>query len=520
MTCSALSRCLIVKRLLLYGTLFLPICYILSLALAYTNTEEDEDKYFVYATTESDDDTEQDLDEGEEIILKPILKNNSGLKVEEVTDGLDFPASMAFLGPDDILVLEKNEGTVRRIMNGVLLERPLLNVDVATDGERGMLGIAIAQDSAIEGNNNNNNNNGHITYVFLYYTESADEDSDEGDEDIHNRIYRYELDENNQELVDPKLLLDLPATPGPTHNGGKIVIGPDDNLYVTTGDVGEHDASNPSNIINVQDGPDPDGRAGILRVTQDGNIVKGIDEGGSNESYESGILGNEYPIDLYYAYGIRNSFGMDFDPLTGKLWDVETGRNFGEEINLVEPGFNSGWMKAQGIWELDEMLRAKGIASPNDDSFMSQLVDFNGRGQYSSPEFTWGKMPVTTSGMAFFHSDRLGKQYEHDLFVGEFVGGMIFDFNLNEDRTQLSFDDKGSLEDKVANGAEELEEVIFGYGFGGITDIKIGPYDGYLYVLSLDRGGDECKPQYPDRACIPYSSTVEGHIFRIIPAAT
>src|SRR5215208_4410052 len=443
------------------------------------NTEEVEDKYFVYATAESDDDTTQDLNEEEEVILKPILKNNSGLKVEEVTDGLDFPTSMAFLGPYDILVMEKNEGTVRRIINGVMLERPLLNVDVASEGERGMLGIAIAReekDSAIE--------------------------------------------ENNKELVDPKLLLDLPATPWRTHNGGKIVIGPDDNVYLTIGDAGDHDASNPSNIINVQDGPDPDGRAGILRVTQDGNVVEGIEREGEEDSEDSNILGNEYPVNLYYAYGIWNSFGMDFDPITGKLWDVETGRNFGEEINLVEPGFNSGWMKAQGIWELDEMLRAKGIASPNDDSFMSQLVDFNGRGQYSSPEFTWGKMPVTTSGMAFFHSDRLGKQYEHDLFVGEFVGGMIFDFNLNEDRTQLSFDNKGLLEDKVADGAEELEEVIFGYGFGGITDIKIGPYDGYLYVLSLDRGGDECKPQYPDRACIPYSSKVEGHIFRVIPAAT
>lgn len=177
-------------------------------------------------------------------------------------------------------------------------------------------------------------------------------------------------------------------------------------------------------------------------------------------------------------------------------------------------------MKAQGIWKLDEMLRPTEPASPNDDSFISQIVDFNGRGQYSSPEFTWGRMPITTSGMAFFHSDRLGKQYEHDLFVGDFVNGIIFDFNLNEDRTELSFDDKGPLEDKAANSAEELEEVIFGYGFGGITDIKIGPYDGYLYVLSLDRGGDECKPQYPDRACIPYSSTVEGHIFRIVPSLT
>lgn len=122
--------------------------------------------------------------------------------------------------------------------------------------------------------------------------------------------------------------------------------------------------------------------------------------------------------------------------------------------------------------------------------------------------------------MAFFHSYKLGKQYENNLFVGDFVNGIIFNFNLNEDRTQLYFNRGGPLEDKVVDKVEELDEVIFGLGFGGITDIKIGPYDGYLYVLSLDRGGDECKPSHPGRACIPYSSTVEGHIFRIIPAAT
>jgi hypothetical protein len=83
---------------------------------------------------------------------------------------------------------------------------------------------------------------------------------------------------------------------------------------------------------------------------------------------------------------------------------------------------------------------------------------------------------------------------------------------------QLSFDNNGPLKDKLADKPQELEDIIFGHGFGGITDIKIGPYDGYIYVLSLDRGGDECKPQYPNRSCIPYSSTVEGHIFRIIAA--
>jgi glucose/arabinose dehydrogenase len=430
---------------------------------------------------------------------------------------------MAFLGPDDILILEKNDGTVRRILNGVLLEEPLLNVNVANEGERGMLGIAIAEkERSIEEDDNGNN---HVTYVFLYYTESIGQnnDNDVNDEVIRNRLYRYELDQDKQDLVNPRLLLDLPATPGPTHNGGKVAIGPDNNVYITVGDVGDHDSSNPSTIINVEGGPEPDGRAGILRVTQDGEAVQmangqGIE--GEEEDGSGSILGDEYPLNLYYAYGIRNSFGMDFDPVTGKLWDVETGRNLGEEVNLVEPGFNSGWMKAQGIWELNRMLQARGIALPDGESFISQLVDFDGRGKYSSPEFTWGKMPIATSGAAFFHSDRLGKQYENDLFVGEFVNGIIFDFDLGEDRTQLSFDNNRPLKDKVADNAQELEGIIFGHGFGGITDIKIGPYDGYMYVLSLDRGGDECKTQYPNRSCIPYSSTEEGHIFRIVPVAT
>jgi aldose sugar dehydrogenase len=511
----------IVKRFLMQGTVVL--CIILStycmLALSYTNPNIEE-RYFVHATA-SDNGDAQNPDE-DEVILNPIIKNNPSLKVEEVLDGLDFPTSMAFLGPDDILVLEKNDGTVRRILNGVLLEEPLLNVNVANEGERGMLGIAIAEkETSVEEDDNGNN---HVTYVFLYYTESTgrNNDNDVNDEVIRNRLYRYELDQDKQDLVNPRLLLDLPATPGPTHNGGKVAIGPDNNVYITVGDVGDHDSSNPSTIINVEGGPEPDGRAGILRVTQDGEAVQmangqGIE--GEEEDGSGSILGDEYPLNLYYAYGIRNSFGMDFDPVTGKLWDVETGRNLGEEVNLVEPGFNSGWMKAQGIWELNRMLQARGIALPDGESFISQLVDFDGRGKYSSPEFTWGKMPIATSGAAFFHSDRLGKQYENDLFVGEFVNGIIFDFDLSEDRTQLSFDNNGPLKDKVADNAQELEGIIFGHGFGGITDIKIGSYDGYMYVLSLDRGGDECKPQYPNRSCIPYSSTEEGHIFRIVPAA-
>jgi glucose/arabinose dehydrogenase len=255
---------LVGKRFLTQGTVLLSIYCIL--ALIYTNTEGEE-KYFVYATVSVSQNPDED-----EVILNPIIKNNPSLKVEEVSDGLDFPTSMAFLGPEDILVLEKNDGTVRRVLNGVMLEEPLLNVDVANGGERDMLGIAIAEkETPIEEDGTENN---HIIYVFLYYTESTGQDNDDDGETLGNRLYRYELDRDKQELVNPRLLLDLPATPGPTHNGGKVAIGPDNNVYLSVGDIGEHDISDPSTIINIDGGPEPDGRAGILRVTQDGEAVQ------------------------------------------------------------------------------------------------------------------------------------------------------------------------------------------------------------------------------------------------------
>jgi aldose sugar dehydrogenase len=415
----------------------------------------------------------------------PIINNGTNLKLQVVFSGINFPTSMAFLGPNDILVLEKNNGTVNRIVNGTMLKKPLLDVNVANKSERGMLGIAISQ----------KHEKNKPTYVFLYYTESKTKDGDDSGikhiPPLGNRLYRYELADNNTKLVNPKLLLDLPATPGPFHNGGRIIIGPDNNVYLSVGDVKGHI----SKVRNFRNGTEPDGTGGILRITQDGKSVKGI-------------IGNEYPLNLYYAYGIRNSFGIDFDPVTKTLWDTENGESFGDEINLVKPGFNSGWTKVQGFWKMSKNGSAENITSHPDD-----LVQFGGKGKYSSPKFVWERT-VGPTAIKFIDSEKLGKKYENGLLVGEFHHGNLYYFNMTKDRKNLSL--KLPLADKLANSAKELKGVILGKGFGGITDLQVGP-DGYLYVLSLYQGGANCRLKDEKSDCIAYRTPVPGTIFRIVP---
>ena len=282
--------------------------------------------------------------------------NDPKFEPELIYRGIRYGTNMAVLSPDDILVLERFEGTVQRIVNGSKLTEPLLDVNVSS--QDGMLGIAVP--SQQDGTPESPSGRHSPKDVFLYYTESQDEDGGEG---IGNRLYKYQLVDNK--LKNPKLLLDLPSSPGRMHHGGEILIGPDDNIYLVIGEVGATGKIN-SKAINAKNGLDPDGRAGILRVTQDGQIVNG-----------KGILGDERPLEMYYAYGIRNSFGMDFDPVTGNLWDTENGPATGDEINLVEPGFNSGWEPVQGMMRNDEDINL--------------LENFGGKGNYSDPELVLGK---------------------------------------------------------------------------------------------------------------------------------
>ncbi|HYZ60782.1 MAG TPA: PQQ-dependent sugar dehydrogenase, partial [Nitrososphaeraceae archaeon] len=169
---------------------------------------------------------------------------------------------------------------------------------------------------------------------------------------------------------------------------------------------------------------------------------------------------------------IRNSFGMDFDPITGNLWDTENGGLY-DEINLVFPGFNSGWDKVTGKADSKQTFDAE------DD-----LVDFDGMGEYSNPEFSWQGGTVPTA-ILFFHSNKLGSDFENDIFIGTATGN-LHHFDLQDGRNELALE--GDLEDEVADDFEEGQSTIVASELGIITDLDVGP-DGYLYGTSFDRNG-------------------------------
>jgi glucose/arabinose dehydrogenase len=163
---------------------------------------------------------------------------------------------------------------------------------------------------------------------------------------------------------------------------------------------------------------------------------------------------------------------MDFDPLSGVLWDTENGPADYDEINIVRPGFNSGWERVMGPIERTNV-------DPSD------LVQFDGS-HYSDPVLSW-RDSVAPTDIEFLNSTLLGERYAYNLFVGDFNNGNLYFFKVNKSRDGIEFDHAkdGGLLDLVVDNRDELQTVTFGSGFGGITDIETGQ-DGYLYILSLD----------------------------------
>src|SRR6266508_1355390 len=129
-------------------------------------------------------------------------------------------------------------------------------------------------------------------------------------------------------------------------------------------------------------------------------------------------------IHKVFSYGLRNSFGFDFDPRSGNLWLEQNGDDTFTELNLVEPGMNGGWIQ---------------VMRPS--------------AHYSDPEFSW-KFEVAPAGIGFMNGRGIGPQYDGDLFVGAarttLQGGPLFRFDLTGNRRKIAVDDP-RLEDRVAD---------------------------------------------------------------------
>jgi glucose/arabinose dehydrogenase len=225
-------------------------------------------------------------------------------------------------------------------------------------------------------------------------------------------------------------------------------------LYAVIGDTNAGGGM----LDNEIGGREPDGKSVVLRV--DRNTGKAAQ-------------GNPFGAEMarYYAYGIRNSFGMDFDPVTGRLWMTENGPDRYDEVNLVEPGLNSGWHKVYGPMSRSNVTE-------------SDLVMFEGA-HYSDPAFSWNHT-VGVTDIEFFDSDKLGERYENNAFVGDVNNGNLYLFQMNEERDGFAL--QGELADGVADpvGDEpfDLSPLTVAKFDGRITDIETGP-DGYLYVLTF-----------------------------------
>ena len=434
--------------------------------------------------------------------------------IEKFVDGFEWPTTMEFVG-EDILILEKTNGKVIRIHeNGLRYADVVLDVGVGFAGEAGMLGI--------ESTDN---------HFYLYYTKSCNADEweeEHGDEvygqsgqlqlrgqfsefgssscpiddtdkhttaDTKNSLYQYDWD--GQKLTNPVLLKELPSINN-DHHGGIIAANGDDAIYFVIGDQNDRTYTTGRSLYGFSEDIE-------TKPTNDfilASILK--------------INNNEKTVEIF-ATGVRNSFGLAIDPVTGNLWDTENGENDFDEINLVYKGFNSGWSKVMGpnrepFQNVDPSdiptdflcttaCSTKGVSSPFPSLALSS-EEFT----YSDPEFSW-EVPVGVTAIAFPDNNKFGK-YSDWLFVGDFNNGRIYKFQLNEDRTgfvfssphlsdlvldkyQRDFESEGikchACDELPHNDDDDPSEILFAEGIaGGVVDIEFHGSD--MYVVSIFDG--------------------------------
>jgi len=370
-----------------------------------------------------------------------------------------------------LLVLEKFTGNVRVFLRNPdgsarALKAPALQLPVNFKSERGLLGIAVHPSFSQNG------------FVYLCYTRSNRQGPD-GRSDVTKGqvVERYVLNVSRApdaeisevRLEEPREILALPYEPrdsnGPNSCGGKILFGPDGKLYGVYGDQNRHGLETNEAGGRVAAGF-------IFRLNDDGRAPADNPWASHKDPW----------VRKYFAVGVRNSFGLAFDPKSKRLWETENGDTLWDELNIVPAGFNSGSNYVMGPLS-DATNQGKKRAEVPADRLLGS--------KYGDPVFSWYRCRGLTC-LAFLATDAYGAENRETLLVAEVNGMWVMQFRLNADRDRVKVDSK-ALAGRVVMGdtldavEKNQKEIMFARRAGTVTDMQLGP-DGLMYFCSYRDG--------------------------------
>ena len=344
-------------------------------------------------------------------------------EVETVADGFVHPWALEFVPDESRLLVTEREGQLN------LLDRDDGTVDavegtpdVYAAGQGGLLDVAIHPDYPDE------------PWVYLTYSAT----NDDGESATHLGRGRLEPGETALEAFE-RLHVAEPFVDSSGHFGSRVVFGPDEMVYVTTGDRQskefgpDHVSQDTTNELGATLRLEPDGSVPDDNPFADGEGTNGDDA-----------------ADAIYSYGHRNAQGMTVHPETGEIWQSEHGEEDGDELNVLEAGGNYGWPVAHTGCEY-------GTTDPvGDDPFdRDDVVD---------PVYHWectsGGFPP--AGMTFYDGDAF-PDWQGDLFVGNLAGEYLGRFAVD------------------GTDVEETGELLADRGWR-IRDVAVAPDTGHVYV--------------------------------------
>lgn len=305
------------------------------------------------------------------------VSEKASFRIEQVTDGLEHPWSVAFL-PDGRFLVTERPGRLRLVAaDGTLIAPPIAGLPaIEAVGQGGLLDVALHPDF---GNN---------AWVYLSFAEP-------GPGGIGTAVARGRLD--GLRLRDTEVLFRLhPKSGAGRHFGSRLVFDRDGRLFITLGDRGERN--------RAQDLSDHAGS--VIRLNDDGSIPA-----------DNPFVGRRDALPEIYSYGHRNIQGAALHPVSGRLWTHEHGPQGGDEINLPVAGVNHGWpVITYGVNYGIGTRIGEGTAKPG----MAQ------------PPYYWVPS-IAPSGMSFYDAERF-PAWRGSLFVGSLKFRLLVRLEIEDDR--------------------------------------------------------------------------------------